>query len=50
MLSEVNRLFVQDHLEKMTKASKMAHYWGAEFAWLSHLHKALSYGSKCSLA
>lgn len=44
MLSEVNRLFVQDHLEKMTKASKTAHYQGVGSAWLSQLYKALSYG------
>lgn len=44
MLSEVNRLFVQDHLEKMTKASKTAHYQGAASARLSQLYKALIYG------
>lgn len=44
MLSEVTRLFVQDHLEKMTKASKMDHYQGAGSAWLSQLYKALSFG------
>lgn len=44
MLSEVNRLFVQDHLEKMTNASKSAHYQGPGSAWLSQLYKALGYG------
>lgn len=49
MFSEVTRVFFQDHFEKITKASMMAHYRGAGNVWLSHLHKTLSFGLKISL-